>query len=71
LVPPEANPENIIKKGKDSQESFSVSSTSASGQFHDSTLNTPVFISSNPSLPSTEVSKNLDFQKFPIEYSSL
>jgi hypothetical protein len=36
----------------------------------DSTLNTPVLTSSNPSLPSAKVSKNIDFQKFPIEYSS-
>jgi hypothetical protein len=70
LVPPEADPEKIIKKGKASQESFFVVATSASGQLPDSTLNTPVVISSNPSLPSAEVSKNLDFQKFPIEYSS-
>jgi hypothetical protein len=37
---------------------------------HDSILNTPVVISSIPPLPSAEVSKNLDFENFPIEYSS-
>jgi hypothetical protein len=35
-----------------------------------STLNTPILISSNPSLPFAEVSKNLYFQKIIIEYSS-
>ena len=70
MVPPEVDPKKIIKKGKYSQESFFVTATSASGQLPDSTLNTPVVISSNPSLPSAEVSKNLDFQNFPIEYSS-
>jgi hypothetical protein len=49
---------------------FSLAATSAFGQLPNSTLNTPVVISSDPSLPSVEVSKNLDFQKFPIEYSS-
>jgi hypothetical protein len=63
LVPPEADPEKIIKKGKSSQESFSAAASSASGQLPDSTLYTPVLTSSNPSLPSAEVSKNLDFQE--------
>jgi hypothetical protein len=62
LVPPEADPEKIIKKGKASQEFFSTAATSASGQLPDSTLNTPVFLSSNLPLPSAEVSKNLDFE---------
>jgi hypothetical protein len=70
LVPPEAGPENIIKRGKASQESFSIVVTGTSGQFLDSSLNTPVVISINLPLPSTEVSKNLDFENFPVEYSS-
>jgi hypothetical protein len=70
LVPPKADPEKISKKGKCSQEFFYVAATSSYGQLPDSTLNTPVLISSNPSLPTAEVSKNLDFQKFCIEYSS-
>jgi hypothetical protein len=36
----------------------------------DSTLDTPVVISSKLSLPSAEVSKKLDFEEFPVEYSS-
>jgi hypothetical protein len=70
LVPSEADPEKIINKGKDSQKRFSTTSTSASGQLPDSTLDTPVVISSKISLPSTEVSKKLDFEEFLVEYSS-
>jgi hypothetical protein len=70
LVPSEADPEKIIKKGKASQKSFSAAATSASGQLPDSTLDTPVVISSKISLPSAEVSKKLDFEEFPVEYSS-
>jgi hypothetical protein len=62
LVPPEAGPEKIIKKEKYSQDFFFPATRSASGQLSDSTLNTPVLISSNPSLPFAEVSKNLYFQ---------
>jgi hypothetical protein len=36
----------------------------------DSTLDTPVVLSSKISLPSAEVSKKLDFEEFPVEYSS-
>jgi hypothetical protein len=67
LVPPEADPEKIIKKGKYSQKSLSSATTSASGQFPDSTLNTPAVLSSKLPLYSTEVSKNLDFEEFPVE----
>jgi hypothetical protein len=70
LATPEADPEKIIKKGKSSQESFSVVVSGTSGQLPDSILNTPVAISSIPPLPSAEVSRNLDFESFPVEYSS-
>jgi hypothetical protein len=70
LASPEADPEKIIKKGKASQESFSAVVSGTSGQLPDSILKTPVVISSNPPLPSAEVSKNLDFENFPVEYSS-
>jgi hypothetical protein len=56
LVPLEADPEKIIKKGKASQEIFSATATSASGQLHDSTLNTPIVLSSKLPLSSAEVS---------------
>jgi hypothetical protein len=70
LATPEADPKKIIKKGKTCQESFSVVLSGTSRQFLDSTLNTPVVISSIPPLPSTEVSNNLDFENFLVEYSS-
>jgi hypothetical protein len=70
LVPPEADPEKIIKKGKSSQKSFPVAATSASGQLSDSTLDTPVVLLSKIPLSSVEVSKKLDFEDFHVEYSS-
>jgi hypothetical protein len=70
LATPEDDPEKIIKKGKDSQESFYAIVSCTFGQLPDPFLNTPVVISSIPPLPSAKVSKNLDFENFPIEYSS-
>jgi hypothetical protein len=70
LATPEVDPEKIIKKGKSSQESFAAAVSGTSGQLPDSFLNTPVVISSIPPLPSAEVSKNLDFENFLVEYSS-
>ena len=67
LVPPEADLEKIIKKGKDSKKGFSASTTSASGQLLDSTLDTQVVLSSKLPLSSVEVSKKLDFEEFPVE----
>jgi hypothetical protein len=66
LVPPKADPEKIINKGKASQESFFVAAISASGQLPDSILNTRVVISSNPSFPSAEVSKNIVKKLYPF-----
>jgi hypothetical protein len=70
LVPSKSDPEKIIKNGKASQKRKIVVATSASGQLSDSTLDTPVVISSKFSLPSAKVSKKRDFEKFPFEYSS-
>jgi hypothetical protein len=70
LVPSEADSEKIIKKGKASLKFFSAAATSVFGQFPDSTLDTPAFLSSKISLPSAEVSEKLDFEEFPLEYSS-
>ena len=69
LVPPEDDPEKIIKKGKASLKRFSVAATSSSGQLPDSTLDTPIILSSKLSLPSIEVSKKLDFEEFLVKYS--
>jgi hypothetical protein len=70
LVPLEANPKNIIKKGKASKKVFSTAITSASGQLPDSTLDTPTILSSKLPLYSTEVSKKIDFEEFLVEYST-
>jgi hypothetical protein len=66
----DADLEKIIKKGKSSQEIFSVAVLGTFGQLPDSILNTQVAVSSIPPLPSTEVSRNLDFESFPVEYYS-
>jgi hypothetical protein len=67
LVPPEDDPEKVIKKGKDSKKGFSSSTTSASGQLPDSTLDTTVVLSIKLPLSSVEVSKNIDFEEFHVE----
>jgi hypothetical protein len=67
---PEDYPENILKKGKASQEVFSATIPGTSGHSYDSTFKTPVAIYNPPILPSVEVSRSLDFENFPIEYSS-
>jgi hypothetical protein len=64
LVPPEADPEKIIKKGKASQFFFFAATTSASGQLPDSTLDTPTILSSKLPLSSAKVSKKIDFEEF-------
>jgi hypothetical protein len=70
LETPEADPEKIIKKGKASQEGFSATVPGTSGHLHDSTFKTPVAISNSPLSPSAGVSRSLDFENFPIDYSS-
>jgi hypothetical protein len=70
LVTSKVDPEKIIKKEKASQKKIYVAATNSSGQLHDSTLDTPVVISSKLCLPSAKVSKKLDFEEFLVEYSS-
>jgi hypothetical protein len=71
LVPPKANPERIIKNGKSSKKGFPATTTSASGQLLDSTLDTPTILSSRLPLSSAEVSKNIEFELFHVEYSTI
>jgi hypothetical protein len=71
LETPEADPENIIKKGKTSQEGFSAVVPGDSGNLHDSSFKTPVVVSNSPFIPSVGVSRSLDFEIFPVEYSPL
>jgi hypothetical protein len=66
LATPETDPNKLIKKGKASQEIFSID---VPGTF-DSTFKTLVAISNPPIFPSTEVSISLDFENLPVEYSS-
>jgi hypothetical protein len=70
LATPEADPEKIIKKGKSSQEGFSAVVPGTTGHFPDSTFKTPVTVSSTPLLSSVEISRNLNLEDFPVEYSS-
>jgi hypothetical protein len=70
LVPSEADPKKIIKKGKASLKKKIATATSVFGQLLDSTLDTPAILSSKLSLPSAEVSKKIDFEEFLVEYSS-
>jgi hypothetical protein len=70
LATPEADPEKIIKKGKSSQEGFLTVVPGTTGHFPDSTFKTLVAISSTPLLPYVEISRNLNLEDFPVEYSS-
>jgi ribonuclease HI len=67
LETPEADPENIIKKGKTSQEGISTVVPGDSGNLHDSSFKTPVAASNSPFIPSVGVSRSLDFEIFPVE----
>jgi hypothetical protein len=67
---PEVDPKKIINKLKDSQKGYSTILPGTPGVLHDSTFKTRVAISNSTLLPSVEVSKSLDFENFPIEYSS-
>jgi len=67
---PKVESENIIKNRKSCQEGFSDVVPGTSGNLHDSTIKTLVFISNSPLLPSAEVYRSLDFEFFPVEYSS-
>jgi hypothetical protein len=66
----EADPEKIIKKGKNSQEGFSVVVPGTTGHFLDSTFKTPIVVSSTPLLPSIDISRNLNLEDFCVEYYS-
>jgi hypothetical protein len=70
LATPKDDPEKIIKKGKASQEGFLATIPGTFGHLHDSTFKTLVAISNPPLLPSVEVSEIVDFEIFPVEYSS-
>jgi hypothetical protein len=70
LATHEVDLENIIKKGKYSQEGFLAVVPGTTIYFPDSTFKTPVVVSSAPLLSSVEISRNLNLEYFPMEYSS-
>jgi hypothetical protein len=70
LATPEADLEKIIKKGKTSQEGLSVIVPGDSSNLHDPSFKTPVVVSNSPFLPSTRVSRSLDFEIFLVEFST-
>jgi hypothetical protein len=69
LASPKVEPEKIIKKGNTSQEGLSAVVPGDFGNLHDPSFKTPVALSNSPFLPSTEVSKSLNFESFPVEFS--
>jgi hypothetical protein len=69
LATPEADPENIIRKGKTPQEGISTVVSGDSDNLHDSFFKTPVVASNSPIIPSVGVSRSLNFGSFPVEFS--
>jgi hypothetical protein len=67
LETPEVDPENIINKGKTSQEGLSTIVPGDSGNLYDSSLKTPVDVSNSHFIPTAGVSKSLYFEIFPFE----
>jgi len=66
----EANPENIIRKGKAPQwKGTSTAKPSISDNVHCPSLETPILASHSPFIPSVGVSRTLNFGSVPIEFS--
>jgi hypothetical protein len=63
----ESDLENIIKKGKTSQEGLSTDVPGDCGNLHDSSFKTLVVASNYPIIPSIGVSISLNFGSFRIE----
>jgi hypothetical protein len=59
LAAPEADPENIIKKGKASQGASSSIFSGTAGNLPDSIFQTPVVVSRISKLPTVEASEDL------------
>jgi hypothetical protein len=66
LETPEVDPENIIKKGKTSQEGISTVVPGDSGDLLYSSFKTPVATSNSPFIPSVGVSRSLYFESFHV-----
>ena len=68
LAVPEADPEKIIRKGKALRGGTSSIEPCISDDFH-YPLGTPIFSSHSTVIPSTGVSRTLNFGSVPVEFS--
>jgi hypothetical protein len=65
----EANPEEIIRKGKTAQKGTSTVVPSFSDNLHNPSLQTLVAVSDSPIIQTVGVSRNLNFGSFPVDFS--
>jgi hypothetical protein len=69
LRTPEADPENIIRKGKAFGGGSSTTEPGISDNFPSPSVETPFFASHFPVIPSAGVSRTLNFGSVPVEFS--
>jgi hypothetical protein len=69
LATSEADPEEIIRKGKTAQKGTSIVVPSLSDNLHNPSLQTPVTVSDSPIIQTAGVSRNLSFGSFPADFS--
>ena len=69
LATSEADPEEIIRKGKTAQKGTSTIVPSFSDDLDNPSLQTPVIVSDSPIIQTTGVSINLSFGSFPTYFS--
>jgi hypothetical protein len=70
LATSEADPEEIIRKGKTTQKGTSTVVPSFSDNFHHPSLLTPVTVSHSLIIQIARVSRNLSFGSFPADFFS-
>jgi hypothetical protein len=66
LEMPEVDQENIMKKGKSSQEGLPAVVPGDYGNLHDSSFKNLVVVSNSPFISSARVSRCLNFGSFPV-----
>jgi hypothetical protein len=69
IVTLEADQEKIIRKGKTPHEGIATAVEGDFGKLHNSHLKTLVATSNSPVIPSTGVSRNLNFGRFHVDFS--
>jgi hypothetical protein len=69
LATSEADPEEIIKKGKTAQKGTSIVVPSFYDNLHNPSLQTPVTVSDSPIIQIAGVSRNLSFGSFPVDFA--